>query len=76
MDLEINTSHLASICLRSARVRYCSWLWRATPRPESRLLPSAVPASVLLVITEVAPASVNSAACLRSDIGFNAKVQG
>ena len=57
--------HLASICFRKARVRYVSWLCRATPSPESRLLPSAVPDSVLLVMTLVAPASVSSAACLR-----------
>ena len=58
------SSHLACICFLRALVRYVSWLSRATPRPDSRLLPIAVPASVLFTITVVAPASVRSAACL------------
>ena len=54
-----------SIWRRSARTRGCSWLRRAMPSRSSRSEPSAVPASVLLVVRYVAPAAFSSAACLQ-----------
>ena len=54
-----------SIWRRSARTRGCSWLRRAMPSRSSRSEPSAVPASVLLVVRYVAPAALSSAACLQ-----------